>query len=107
MRYLVLVLLLLMSFDSLALTKTWNWTAVTEDTNDDPIVIEHYNVYCNDQEVVVLPGDVTQYARDLRAGTHWCYITAEAHGIESENSETKEITIIQAAAKRVIIIIIE
>jgi len=106
MKYLAIILLL-MSFNATALEKTWKWDAVTEDTNNDPITIDHYKAYCNDQDPVEIPADITQYARDLRAGVHWCYITAVAGGMESAKSETKEITILQAPPKRVIIIIVE
>ena len=106
MKYLAIAMLM-MSLNAAAVTKTWRWSPVTEDTNNDPITVDYYNAYCGeDVPVKVLPPKL-EYAQDLRAGVHSCYITAIANDIESQPSEIAEVTIIQAPPKRVIIIIIE
>lgn len=98
---LILLILLVLSFDLSAENKTVSWVAVTEDTENDPITIDHYNLYCalsGEEAKPINVGNVIEHSVNLKPGTNNCTVTAVAsiNGalVESEHSNVAEKIII-------------
>lgn len=65
---------------------TWSWSEVTEDTMNNPITVDEYQLYCNSSEARVIIAPILTYVSTLANGTYACYVTAVKDGIESEPS---------------------
>lgn len=92
--FITLIILSLSFITYASLDVTWSWTAPTE--YDDNTIIEEggitgYNLYCNDNAPISIPAPSLSHTENLAPGTYECYVTAWAHGKESEpsNSVTK------------------
>ena len=87
---LVTIILFLFSLVTYAsLDVTWSWTAPTEYTDNTLIEeggITGFNLYCNDDEPILIPGASLNHTENLAPGEYECYVTTLAHGIESDPS---------------------
>ena len=85
----LLTLALLIPTLVIAEPKPWTWDPVTEATNNDPITVNGYKLYCSFGEFET---NVNSFTHDLEPGEHSCKIAAVYKDIESELSEIAAIT---------------
>lgn len=107
MKILIALLLLTVSVSVSAVEKIWRWDAVVEDTNNQPITVDAYNVYCEDNEPIQVLGNILEYKRNLPPGSYGCFVTAVLGSEESEPSNTAMITIISVPKPTIITIVVE
>jgi len=75
---------------------TFSWTAPTEYTDNTPIEeggLTEYRLYCNGSLVATIPSTSLTHAENFAPGIYECHITALAHGIESDPSNTVTIIV--------------
>jgi len=92
LRALIAILILTLSFITYAsLDVTWSWVAPTEYVDGTPIedgAITEHKLYCNGNSPISIPAPNIDYTENMPPGTYDCYVTAVAHGRESDSSNT-------------------
>lgn len=92
LKTVIIILILAVSFITYAsLDVTWSWLAPTEYTDNTSIEeggLTEYKLYCNDDAPISIPAPSLSHTENLAPGIYECYVTAVAHGQESEPSNT-------------------